>query len=62
MTNHSIVQVITDDEIIYLIINAHISSILKLIRKVGVCIFNSYKNYSQKVRWGYVHIRDFNHK
>ena len=39
MTNHSTVQVITDDEIIYLIINAHISSILKLIRKVEVDIF-----------------------
>ena len=62
MTNHSTVQVITDDEIIYLTINAHISSILKLIRKVEVYIFNSYKNYSQKVRWEYVHIRDFNHK
>ena len=39
MNNHSIVQVITDDEIIHLIINAHISSILKLIRKVEVYIF-----------------------
>ena len=39
MTNHSIVQVITDDKIVYLIIYVHISSILKLIRKVEVDIF-----------------------
>ena len=47
---------------IYLIINAYISSILKLIRKVELLyIFKSCKNYSQKVR-EYVCIRDLNHK